>query len=62
MLLKRIGLLLVGLGIGLASVEIIARILWVAPWHERLIEEQQESERFEYKRNRFNLRDKEYDY
>lgn len=62
MILKRITLLALGCVVGFAVCEVAARILWQAPWHERLIDEQRESETFEYERNRFNLRDDDYDY
>lgn len=44
----------------LGVAEAIARALWVAPWQQRLIDEQAESQRIEYAHNRWGLRDRDY--
>lgn len=60
MLVKRMALVLFGLVLGAGICEVGARILWQAPWYERLVAEQKASETFAYRRNHWNLRDREY--
>jgi len=51
------GLLLVSsLALGLVAAEGIAALLWEAPWYDRLVAEQQQSELLPYARNQLALR------
>lgn len=40
--------------------EVLARALWVEPWHQRLLGEQRESQQLEYATNEWGLRDRNY--
>ena len=44
----------------LAALELWARASWVAPWYERLVDEQARYQRLAYSENRFGLRDRDY--
>lgn len=59
--LRRLVLLAVGTLVGLVVCEGVARLLWQAPWYESLLSAQRQSETHSYTRNRWNLRDEEYD-
>lgn len=56
----RIVLLLLGTFVGLSFAEVVARVLWTAPWYEQLVTDQQRSQRRGYTKNRFGLRDRDY--
>lgn len=60
MLVRRVALILFGLALGAGLCEVAARILWQAPWYDRLIAEQRANETYAYRRNHWNLRDREY--
>jgi hypothetical protein len=53
----RLALIALGTLGGLALAEGAARLLWTAPWHERLVAEQGRNERLPYRRNELQLRD-----
>lgn len=52
----RLALALAGALLGLGAAELVARAVYVAPWHERLVGEQRASQELEYERNAYNLR------
>lgn len=56
---KLAGLLLLGSAIGLALGEGVARLLWQAPWTERLLAEQRRHQSEHYRLNSLELRDEE---
>lgn len=59
--LLRRGALALGVGaLALAALELWARARWSAPWYERVVAEQAESQRIAYTENRFGLRDRDY--
>ena len=55
-LLSNVLLALCGVVATLLIAEGLAGLLWQAPWHERLLLEQGESQEFSYRRNSFGLR------
>ncbi len=56
-----VGLLLLGIVAGAAILEGAGRLLWKAPWYEELLAVQMRLQTYDYRENRWGLRDQNYD-